>query len=219
MKKKEISRRGHREPALLKSAKKLFFKFGYAGTTMERVAFDAGFSKRTVYIYFKNKVELFLGVAEIGMEILKARLLAIPVDKMDVNDSINSILETYLWFAKEHSSYYKMIFQEATANMIETAGIELRDKWATYERQCLGVVARVSQKAMDEGIIAEIEPMEAAHIFWGTAAGILLLSMGGSQTVTAEKSREELIRKAIWTLLRGLQTDVNVKGENLAQGK
>ena len=56
------SSRGHRGPALLSAARQLFFKRGYIGTTVEQVAKAAGFSKRTVYLYFKNKDELFLSV-------------------------------------------------------------------------------------------------------------------------------------------------------------
>ena len=212
MKRKEISRRGHRAPALLKSAKKLFFKYGFAGTTMERVAADAGFSKRTVYIYFKDKVDIYHTVAEKGMEILKSRLLAIDVDELDVTQSIDEILNVYLWFAKEHSSYYKMIFQEATSEMIDAATPKQRKKWAEHERECLGVVAKVAEKAIAQGIIADVAPLEVAQMFWGTAAGILLLSMGASQTVTPKGAREELIRKAITALLVGL--GANTDGGN-----
>ena len=45
--------------AILKAAKALFLKNGYAATTMDDVAKKAGLTKQTVYSYYRNKDVLF----------------------------------------------------------------------------------------------------------------------------------------------------------------
>lgn len=45
--------------AILAAAKALFLREGYAGTSMEAVAIEAGVSKPTVYSHFANKDSLF----------------------------------------------------------------------------------------------------------------------------------------------------------------
>jgi len=202
--KPETSVRGHRGPALLDAARRLFFTKGYAGTTVEQVAADAGFSKRTVYLYFKNKDDLFAAIAEEGLEILRSRLDVIDVDALPVKESIQRILDVYLWFAKEHTSYFHIIFREAEPKMIRGISDELRRRLENHENACVGLIVRVAQKAIDEELIPAIDPWAVAVAFWGLVTGILLLSMGGVQTVFAGKSREELIEKAVWLFYSGL---------------
>jgi AcrR family transcriptional regulator len=201
----EESGRGNRGPELLQVARKLFFEQGYHGTTVEQVARAAGFSKRTVYLYFKNKDELFLSVGEEGLLILRQKLESLDPSKMTVEEGIRAVLEVYLEFAREHPQYFRIIFQEATAEMIRKIPIDFRRRLEEHERGCLAVVVAVAEKAIEEGIVAGIEPWEIAAAFWGTVTGIVLLSMGGSQTVFSRSTREELVEKAVWILYKGMQ--------------
>lgn len=182
----------------------MFFKHGYAGTTMEKVAARAGFSKRTVYLYFKNKDELFTTVAEKGLVILRERLEEIKVSQLPVQESISAVLDTYLWFAKKHPNYFRIIFQEATPEMIANTSEELRLKIKQHERACLKVVVDSVKKAIDQGLISDVDPGEIAGIFWGAVTGIIILSMGGSQTVFSRKTRETMAAKAVWILFEGM---------------
>jgi len=171
---------------------------------MEQVASQAGFSKRTVYLYFKNKDELFITVAEQGLVILRERLEAVGVDDLSVQEGIRSILDTYLWFAREHPSYFRIIFQEPTPQMMANISEKLRRRVEEHEQACLGVVVRVTQKALAQGLISEADPMEIAGIFWGAVTGIVQLSMGGSQSVFTRRTREQLSQKAVWLLFEGM---------------
>ena len=205
------SRRGYRQPDLLDAARDLFFEHGYAGTTMEQIAARAGFSKRTTYIYFKNKDELFLRVAREGLSILMEGLVAIDIGELSVEEAVRAVLDMYLWFATEHMPYYRMIFQEASESMIHCIPEELRRDLERQERTCIGVVASVVEKAVAHGMAEDLDPWEIAVIFWGTAAGILQLSMGVTQTVFTDRTRKELIEKGIWTLFLGLQFETRRK--------
>ena len=43
---------------ILKKAGEIFLKYGFKSVTMDDIALDLGISKKTIYKYFKNKVEL-----------------------------------------------------------------------------------------------------------------------------------------------------------------
>lgn len=47
---------------LMKKSEELFFKFGYNGVAMDRIAAEAGISKMTIYKHFSSKEELFVAV-------------------------------------------------------------------------------------------------------------------------------------------------------------
>ena len=108
--------------------------------------------------------------------------------------------------SRNHNEYFRMIFSEATPAIIANCSQDIRERVAELERSCLSVLVAVMERAVGERIVAPIDPWEAAGIFVGTATGIILLSMGGSQTVFSKETLESLVKKAIWTLWMGLNT-------------
>lgn len=63
----ELSRREKekraREVEIIDAAEKVFFEKGYDGASMDEIAKEAQFTKRTVYQYFTSKEDLYFGVA------------------------------------------------------------------------------------------------------------------------------------------------------------
>lgn len=49
---------------ILKGAMQVFLQYGYAGTSMDRVAAEAGVSKHTIYNHFQGKQGLFVALIE-----------------------------------------------------------------------------------------------------------------------------------------------------------
>ncbi len=189
---------------MLEAARELFFDKGYGGTTMEMVSRSAGFSKRTVYLYFKNKDDLFLAVASQGLDRLQAALEAVDVDALGYEEAVETIMEEYIRFASDDPEYFRFIFHDATQSMIANASEPVRERMAQQERACLRVPERVVDKGIAEGIVPVVDPQEAAIVFWGTVTGIILLSLGGSQTILPEK-RLDIIRQAVWVLYHGFK--------------
>lgn len=199
------SSRGNRAPALIAAATALFFERGYAGTTMEAVTRRAGLSKRAAYLYFENKDALYLEVAIQGLSRLRASLEALALPDLDFEEAISAILEVYLDFAARWPGYFRIIFQDATKEMVARAPEALRNRIASEERACLEVPAEVVRRAVAAGIVPPVDPHEAAIVFWGSVTGIYLLSLGGSQTVLPD-NRSEIIRRAVWVLYQGFLT-------------
>lgn len=53
-----------KQEAILQGAVRVFLKLGYAGTSMDRVAAEAGVSKQTIYSHFQDKEGLFKALME-----------------------------------------------------------------------------------------------------------------------------------------------------------
>lgn len=52
-----------RELEIINAAEKVFFEKGYDGASMDEIASEAQFTKRTIYQYFINKEDLYFAVA------------------------------------------------------------------------------------------------------------------------------------------------------------
>jgi len=193
-----------RRREILDAARKLFFQHGYRGTSILQIAQEAGYSKRTVYLDYLNKDELFMAVCEEGGRLLLDKLRQIPHDRLTVEETVNRFMKLYVTFSREHAEYFRMIFSEATPEIIANCTEALRARVGELERACLDVLVSWVERAMEEGTVPRVDPWDVAGILVGTATGIILLSMSGSQTVFSRKTRESLVHKAIGTLWRGL---------------
>jgi AcrR family transcriptional regulator len=198
-------RSNERRRELLDAARQLFFQKGYRGTTVQQIARRAGYSKRTVYLDFESKDALFLAVCAEGGALLLEQLRRVPLDDDPVEVAIDRLLDVYITFSRTHSEYFRMIFSEATADIVANSPPALRRRLAELERACLGVVVAWAERAMGEGEIEVRDPWEAAGILVGAATGIVLLSMGGSQTVFSRERLESLAKSAVRICWRGLR--------------
>jgi AcrR family transcriptional regulator len=199
------NRTRNRRHEILEAARDLFFQSGYHGTTVERIAGRAGYSKRTVYLDFANKDELFITLCVEGGELLFRKLSQSRQDGLPFEAGIERYLKTYIDFSREHSEYYRMIFSEATPEIIANCSEALRASLERVERACLGVLVEFAERAMREGLIREVDPWEVAAAFLGSATGIIQL-FRGIQVIFSREALESLARKTAWTLWRGLTT-------------
>ncbi|MDY0002544.1 MAG: TetR/AcrR family transcriptional regulator [Polyangia bacterium] len=192
---------------LLGAARELFFREGYRATTIQQIAASAGYSKRTVYLDFETKDELFITLCAEGGELILEALAGIDAERLSVEELIDAFGELFIDFSRRHGEYFRMIFSEATAEIIGNCTAALRDRVARLERDCLCVVVAWVERAVGEGLIPKVDPWETAGILVGAATGIILLSMGGSQTVYSQRTREVLVRQAVRTFWRGLRCE------------
>lgn len=202
-----------RSVEVLDAARQLFFERGYRGTTIQEIAGRAGYSKRTVYLDYRNKDELFMTVCAEGGELLLRKMREMPVHRLTVEECVERFLDVFVAFSREHREYFRMIFSEATPEVVANCSEPLQQSVATLERALMTVVVELAERAVHEGSIAAVDPWETAGIFVGSAAGIALLSMGGSQTIFSQRSLEALVKQAIWTFWRGLQLSADPRTE------
>jgi len=211
---KTASRQKGRKEEILDAARGLFFEKGYRGTTIQQIASHAGYSKRTVYLDYPSKDDLFMTVCVEGGEHLLENFKEIPDGELSVEACIERIMNAYIAFSREQNAYFRMIFSESSPDIVANCSEELRARVACLERACLGVVVSWAERAMREGLITRIDPWEAAGILVGTATGIILLSLGGRQTVFSKETLESLVNKALWTLWKGLRVRDESAGED-----
>ncbi len=185
-----------RKKRITEAAKSLFITKGYKQTTIDQIARNAGYSKRTVYLDYQNKDDLFISVAADGLEILYNKLKKIPSGKLSISEYIEKYSETIARFAFEHNEYFKMFSAEATPEMMENCSISTRSRAAKIEIDGFSLLAAEIDRAIAEGIVQMTDPWEMAGIFIGSVVGIILLSMGGSQIIFTKKALIAKVKKA-----------------------
>jgi AcrR family transcriptional regulator len=102
----DISSRREREKQLyrdeiIRAAESIFYKSGFENSTMDQIAKESGFTKRTLYKYFENKEDLFFGVAYEGFQKLFSNIEAFVEPKENGFEKIHAFIMAYYQFYKD----------------------------------------------------------------------------------------------------------------------
>lgn len=144
----------HKYTAILDAAYELFGSGGFYETKMSEVAERAGIAKGTVYLYFKNKEDLFLAVTrrdcEEFLQQLEGKLLACG----SLTEKLSVIAEHHLFYYYERKQHTKLFFRAPNNNP------ELVAYMALFMEEYMQAVVKV----LLEGGASEPELMAQSYI-------------------------------------------------------
>jgi AcrR family transcriptional regulator len=91
------------------SAAALFYKKGYAATTIENIATLTEISKATIYLYFRSKDDLYYSLVEPSLDRLSKRLIAIAnMKELDPEIRIRNVVSaTYDFYKGDPDASYR----------------------------------------------------------------------------------------------------------------
>lgn len=178
------------------AAEQLFMKKGIENTSMNDIAKEAGYSKATLYVYFKNKEEL------IGMLVLESMKklydyisLALEQGK-GTKDRYKKICHALLQYQEEYTFYFKMV--------LENINIDFEsDHFLPEEKETFLVGEQINHLLMDflkEGIALgeirqDIEILPTIFSFWGTMSGLIQIATNKEAYIMQQmqKSKNEFL--------------------------
>jgi AcrR family transcriptional regulator len=210
VKERKVREKNTKRKLFIDVARELFFKNGYHNTSVQEIMEKAEFSKRTMYLYFSNKDELFLTIAEEGLIILRDMLYKSFKEHTEtIEELIFNVAKTYINFYKQHREYFRINFFEVTKDMLKNTTNEQRKRLRKLERECLMVPVKIIERAVKEGLIPQVNIWEVACITWGACTGIILLSESGYEQALKGNSIEGMIMTMLNLVLRKKQETQN----------
>src|SRR5699024_7831270 len=99
--------KAQRSNQIIDAAEEVIFSKGLEQATMTDIAEQAELSKGTLYLYFKNKTELYIAIARRGSEILNKRFAKVFAGDRTGLQIIQSLGDTYLDFVRKNPGYYR----------------------------------------------------------------------------------------------------------------
>ena len=108
MKNNKLKEYKFKENIILSAAKKLFFEYGFERTTMKEIANEAGYTRKTIYSYFNDKVELIYSIYNEGLRERVAIIDKFIKKKESGIDKILAFGDAYYNFFKKYPIYIKL---------------------------------------------------------------------------------------------------------------
>ena len=159
---------------ILDAADKLFCKNGVEKTTMEQLATEAGYSKPTLYGYFKDKDEVYFALVLEFMEkiVVKADK---AIDEQNVfSDIFTKICQDVFRLATRYPLYFEGLIGTINVNIKADDTPQIyKDIYHLGEVLNEKLIA-ILQQGKDEGIInAELDNSAMLLFVWSSVAGII----------------------------------------------
>jgi len=158
---------------ILDASMKLFIEQGYDNVTIRKIADIIEYSPTTVYLYFKDKDEIFYHLHEQGFALLtemNQNLAGIdnPLTRL------HKMGENYLTFGLQNPEYYDIMFiQHAPMKAL----MEREDCEWTFGEGALNTLKLTIDEAMQKGFIYKGNVEAASMTIWGMVHGLVSLAI------------------------------------------
>lgn len=173
---KKEPRSVHREN-IASAASVLFMEKGITATSMDDIAKAAGYSKATLYVYFKNKEEIVGILVLASMKKLYGYIVSALEQQESTKARYDSICNGLVQYQEEFPFYFKMVLD--TINIDFQAQDYLPEEKETYQ---VGEEINMKMKGflisgMEKGDLRnDLEIMPTIFNFWGMLSGIIQLA-------------------------------------------
>jgi len=152
---------------ILAASMDVFSRKGYTASSIREIAKAAKISVGTVYIYFKNKEELYQNLIENKKQELTEKIGAIFLEKKSARESLKDFIRIHLEYAVRHKEFILLHIREHGFSF----GIE--KKRAFFNHQ-IEIIEKIIKKGINSGEFRKSDPGNIARIIMGTIRGIIL---------------------------------------------
>ncbi len=202
----------HRE-SIATAASKLFLEKGIAATSMDDIAKVAGYSKATLYVYFKNKEEI-VGILVLGsMKKLYDCIVSALAAQESTRARYDLICEGLVQYQEAFPFYFEMALGKINVDF------ENRD-YLPEEKETYLVGEKINEKLKDfikEGmekgdLRGDLEMMPAIFHFWGMLSGIIRLAANKEAYIAKamDLSKEQFLEYGFSMLYRSIAAKSDV---------
>jgi AcrR family transcriptional regulator len=158
---------------IVEAATLMFLEDGYEKTSIRNIAEKIEYSPATIYLYFKDKDELFFAIHDIGFQLLlremeKAGKIKNPLKRL------REIGATYIEFALKNPEYYDLMFilRSPMDALKERHGDE--QCWK-YGETTFSLLLSTVTECIEQKLIRTKDPVVASMYTWSSVHGLVSL--------------------------------------------
>jgi len=180
IKERKEREKARRRETILKAAEKLYLKHGFDRLTMDKVAEEAELNKATIYLYFKNKNDLFHALVDKGLSLLHGKISRHVEAANTGLDKIIAVAKAYHEFHNEEPHYSLAINHEESKDG-KTSKISVKElpyykKTDETGMKIFAVITEAFAQGKEDGSMRKDvhPPVDAVHL-WGYMTGLFMI--------------------------------------------
>jgi AcrR family transcriptional regulator len=172
---------------ILSAAVKVFSSHGYAGASIREIAKASGLSIGGVYLYFKNKEELYLSLIKERISEKEQRVKEIIAVGEPPSRTLSVLIEMHLDYALKNKELILTHIKEHGFSF----GMGIRREYFQRQTKIIGDIIKAGIKTGD---FRKCDVHQTANLIMGALRGISLsLAIEDMRFITAEKLNQLLM--------------------------
>ncbi len=195
-----ISERKEREKLemrdlILQAATELFVERGYDDTSIRTIAEKIEYSPATIYLYFKDKPELFHAMMDHAFANLIDKFRQVDLQAAPL-DRLRQLGEVYMKFALENPALYDLMFiMRKPMDHVECA----EDFDCGF--QAYNFLHQIMLDCMEQNLVNFTDAHVGAITVWSHLHGLVALHLRGRFVMIPEEMHAPLVRASFESLL------------------
>jgi len=183
---------------ILQTAKALFMERGYEETSIRNIAERIEYSPTTIYLYFKDKDDIFYALHREGFVLLNQYFRALGHVE-DPFERLKAIAKAYVTFALENGEFYDLMFIiRSPMNALEKEKKEELD-WEEGDR-AFGFLVNTIEECIVKGYFKDMNAEVLAFTTWSMVHGICSLEIRNRCSVVSALNQPNLAMRACETV-------------------
>jgi AcrR family transcriptional regulator len=152
---------------IMKAAMDVFSRKGYAKASIREIARTAGISIGGVYLYFRNKEELYRSLISERMLDIGSKTETIAGNTQSAPEALSHFLSMHLENALKHKEFILLHIREHGF----TFGVQEKQKFFRKQRE---LIRQIVQRGIASGEFRRCDPEDMATMIMGSLRGIVL---------------------------------------------
>ncbi len=167
--------RERRRQQIMVAAKRVFAEKGFTKATMEDIAKEAELSPGTLYLYFKNKDELYASLSLRILQYLNLRLNHVRKEKFTDPGQRIDALKAAMYDVYEFDPLILInMFHLQSSETLKNLSPELLADIKKLSGASLASMAKIFEEGIAKGEFVDEHPVAIADIVWALFSGLVL---------------------------------------------
>jgi AcrR family transcriptional regulator len=194
-----------RRQQIIVAAKRVFSEKGFNKATMEDIAKEAELSPGTLYLYFKNKEELYASLSLRILQYLHLRVEHVNKEAVDPQKKIEALMEAMYDVYDFDPLIIINMFHLQSSETLKNLSPQLLAEIKDLSSKSIGAIATIFENGIRQGFFIDRHPTALADIFWSLFSGVVLWE-ASKKTINEEKDYlKPTLKIAFEIFARGIQ--------------
>ncbi len=191
---------------ILDVAGELIVEDGYANLSIRKIAERIEYAPSTIYLYFKDKLEILVAICLQVFAELTGQLELIHATVADPMEGLKAGMRCYIHFGLKHPSFYLIALSSPYPQEMREDEACATAGPAKAGNDCFGCLQRAVQKCIDAGQVKPGDVNLISQVLWTSIHGLTsaLITMGDDPHFPWAP-REQLIQSSIDILVAGIR--------------
>jgi AcrR family transcriptional regulator len=185
---------------ILQIARELFIEKGYESTSIRNIAEKIEYSPTTIYLYFKDKDDIFYALHQEGFRLLNQYFMVLA-HVADPFERLKTITKAYIKFALENREFYDLMFiSRAPMNA-------LKDDCEDWDegKKSFGALVQTVTECINLGYFQGMDPENLSFTLWSMVHGVCSLEIRDRCSVLTEEKQKGLSDRAAVIIIEMLE--------------